>query len=65
MTMQEKDFLRLLSRSPGSTDGWRNVSKMCWPLVETFGQKELIEVDQEGMRVRLTESGKTVVKFLL
>lgn len=65
MADKDKDFLRLLDRSPDRGDGWRSVSETCWPLVEQFGVPELIEIDKDNMRVRLTDSGIAVVHFAL
>lgn len=65
LSIQDKDFLRLLGRSPDRGDGWRSVSQVCWSLVEQFGQKELLEIDQSNMRVRLTEAGNAVLMFAL
>lgn len=63
ISTQDKQFLQLLKRSPDRGDGWRSVSKTCWPLVEDFKTPELIEIDKENMRVRLTEAGSNVVMF--
>jgi len=65
MSTQDKDFLRLVSRSPDCGAGWRHVSHTCWALVEQFHEPQLIEVDKANMRVRLTEAGNVVVKFAL
>lgn len=62
---QDRDFLRLLERSKDHGDGWRRVSKTCWTLVEAFKTTELLEMDKENMRVRLTPAGIIVVKFVL
>ncbi len=62
---QDKDFLRLVGRSPDRGDGWRSVSEVCWQLVEKFGTPELIEVDAANKRVRLTEEGEAVLMFAL
>lgn len=65
ISTQDKDFLRLIARSPDRGDGWRSVSKVCWTLVEQFGTPELIEVDSDNMRVRLTPDGEALVTFAL
>lgn len=59
----DKQFLLLISRSPDHGDGWRSVSQVCWPLVESFETPELIQIDKDAMRIRLTEAGKAVVTF--
>jgi len=62
---QDADFLRLVNRSPDRGDGWRSVSKTCWPLVTAFTTPELIEIDEPNMLVRLTDEGQAVVDFSL
>ncbi len=59
----EKSFLKLLLRSPDEGDGWRKVSSMVWPLVESFGPKELIETKDSNM-VRLSERGLVLVDYM-
>jgi len=63
--IQDKDrnFLSLLLRSPDKGDGWRSVSNMLWPLVDGFGQKELIET-RDNAFVRLSEKGKIVMEYI-
>lgn len=61
----DKDVLKLIQRSPDRGDGWRSVSTTCWPLIEGFRTPELIEVDGDSKRVRLTEDGVAVVTFSL
>ena len=51
-------------RSPDKGDGWRKVSLTAYPLVERFPHQDLIERDDENLRVRLTEKGKTVVEYV-
>jgi hypothetical protein len=65
ISTKDKSVLQLITRSPDGGDGWRVVSKVCWPLIEQFGEPKLIEIDKQNMRVRLTESGRTVVEFAL
>ena len=65
LNTQDRDFLKLLARSPDRGDGWRNVSKLCWQLVEAFGTPELLEIDAENRRVRLTAAGQAVVEFAI
>ena len=60
---QDQEFLKLLWRSPDRGDGWRSVSDTCWQLVEMFTTPELIEVDKENRRVRLTNEGEAVVLY--
>jgi hypothetical protein len=62
---RDKQFLRLLLRSPDHGDGWRMVSDVCWQLVEDFQSPELIEIDKIGKRIRLTENGKLVASYIV
>ncbi len=64
----EDSFLRLILRSPDRGDGWRTVSSILWRLVEGFGPKELIEFEEApegGGKVRLSDAGKIVVRYLV
>ena len=63
LSKQDSEFLRLIGRSPDRGDGWRSVSAVCWPLVEQFGTPELLEIDKENSRVRLTADGVTVLEY--
>ena len=60
-------LLRLLLRSPDRGEGWRTVSKPLWRLVESFGAKELLEIessDAGGGRARLSERGLIIVDYI-
>lgn len=60
-------FLHLVMRSPDQGEGWRKVSKACWPLIEKFGHPELIEAEptpEGGGRMRLSERGAAVVDYV-
>lgn len=61
----EVNFLKLIIRSTDRGDGWRQVSTLLWRLVHEFKPKELIEIDYDKLRVRLSERGKIVVEYLL
>lgn len=63
ITRQDKDFMQLISRTRDCGDGWRNVSTMCWQLVERFTTPELLEIGQENRRVRFTQEGLAVLKY--
>lgn len=64
LSPSDKDFIRLILRSPDRGEGWRSVSKVCWPLVTGFSKPELIDVDQMGSCVRLTPEGEIVATYL-
>ena len=66
---EDKNFLRLIQRSPDIGEGWRNVSPQLWTLVEERLKTipALIEAELEptgGGRVRLTEEAQIVMKYL-
>lgn len=63
ITRQDKDFMQLLNRTRDAGDGWRNVSMVCWQLVESFTTPELLEIDRENRRVRFTPEGLAVLKY--
>lgn len=65
INQQEKDFLRLVGRSPDIGDGWRAVSNMLWPWVLKFDTPGLLELDHEKQRVRPTEKGQTLLDYAL
>lgn len=60
-----RSFLKLLLRSPDRGDGWRAVSEGVWPLVTGFKEQELLELDTDAKRVRLSPSGQTVAEYLV
>jgi hypothetical protein len=64
LSQKDKGLIQLIIRSPDSGDGWRNVSKTLWPLVNGFSASELIEKDMDGHRVRLSELGYKVAEYL-
>lgn len=66
MRDRDKSFLQLLMRLPDTGDGWRQVSEILWPLVARFSAPELLECDRQtqGGRVRLSENGLLVTKYL-
>lgn len=66
LTERERGFLALVLRSPDLGEGWRSVSATLWPMVTGFTRPELIETWEAGdaRRVRLTEAGQIVVRYL-
>jgi hypothetical protein len=68
ISIDSRQFLRLLLRSPDLGDGWRRVSKMVWPLVEEFTEQDLIEKlesDEGGGNVRLSQKGQAVIEYVV
>lgn len=64
LSQRDKYFLALLDRAPDLGDGWRQVAKVIWPIVEGFSKRELLELDEEHLRVRLNDAGRVVTRYL-
>ena len=58
------DALRLLLRSPRDADGWAQCSKPIMDQIVPLMPDDLVEKDEEAMRVRLTERGKVLADYL-
>lgn len=64
------EFLKLLLRSKDVSDGWRNVSEMCKPIVLKFSKTrpELVEVRNHpvdgNFQVRLTDRGEILCDYI-
>ncbi len=60
------DILRLIERSKDIGDGWRQCSQRLWPAITTEAAKleELVELDKENQRIRITAAGKTLLKWV-
>lgn len=60
MKQDQKDFLRLVERSPDRGEGWRSISEQLLPLCERHAAElpELLGLDKEGKRIRFTEKGE-------
>ena len=76
LEQRDKDFLKLLMRSPDEGEGWRRVSELLWPMVQAQHERtpELLrikslpsdnEVDEYRRYVRLSAEGKVVVEWLV
>jgi hypothetical protein len=59
-------FLALLQRSKDEGDGWRVYSRATRALVKSNNEKfpGLFEVDADNFRVRTTEEGNILVKWM-
>ena len=69
LTHQERDGLSLIKRSI-QEDGWAMVSKQLWPIILSIVPNELIEIDeteteQIAGKIRFSEEGKIVMKWLI
>ena len=59
-------YLRFAGRSKKDSEGWSNVSNGLWAHSRAMAASmpELIEIDLELKRVRLTPAGMTVLDYL-
>jgi hypothetical protein len=64
VTENQRIMLRLIERSAGIDEGWRQVSDKLWRHVLDQSHPDLTELDHENKRVRLTPEGITVMKYL-
>lgn len=67
LPQQQKDFLRLVLRSPDVGDGWRSVSPILVPVTkkQVASNPELFETrDEDGFLIRLTERARIVTDYL-
>ena len=65
LTTQETELLRLIARSPDAGDGWRQASPAIYTLwLRSFGRPELVELDDENLRIRLSERGSIILEYV-
>lgn len=64
MSDRSKNFIRLILRSPDIGDGWRQVSSAVWPLVTKAENRELLDINEETLRVRLNDEGRVVARYI-
>jgi len=55
---KDMNILRLIYRSPDVGSGWRQTSSQLWPLIVTIGNSDMVELDHENKRIRLTDECK-------
>lgn len=60
----QKIMLDLIQRSPDIGDGWRQVSDGLWGHVVEQAHPDLTELDTTTKRVRFTDEGITVMRYL-
>lgn len=68
MTMNKdkiRQVLALIDRSPDSGNGWKEVSKQLWPIVQDMplALVSLRPYSGGGGAIRLTESGRAVLEY--
>lgn len=68
LSQQQKDFLRLVLRSPDQGEGWRRVSKTLTPITQDMiaTNPELFESEtrDEHFFIRLSDRGSVLVDYL-
>ena len=67
LTENQSTYLRLARRSDKDSEGWSNVSDGLWAHSQAMAASmpELIEIDLELRRVRLTPTGTIVLDYLV
>jgi hypothetical protein len=64
ITDQQKSLLHLIVRTRDIGDGWRQVSDTLWGVVSANAVPELMELDVELKRVRLSPEGIIVMGWM-
>lgn len=64
ITANQKIMLRLIERSPDIGGGWRQVSAPLWRHVTDQAHPDLAELDHDRKRVRFTQEGLTIMRYL-
>jgi len=59
----QKSILSLYMRSERDGEGWAIVSKLLWPWIEKAASPDMFEICDH--RIRATEAGKVIIKFVL
>lgn len=60
------ELLRLIQRSDDIGEGWRNVPNALWNFIQTQATKlpELVELHSTEQKIRLTDEGLIVYKWM-
>jgi hypothetical protein len=64
--MEGLNFLRLVERSQDLGDGWRQCSQPVWDRIVTLmpdGVLELVDINARDRQVRLTDTGRAVLRM--
>ena len=61
---EDRALLRLVERSKGDGEGWRQVNSQLWPLVLQCAHPDLTELDHKNKRIRFTPEGTIVMRYL-
>ena len=60
----DKDIFSLIMRTRDIGDGWRQCSDTIWKWLGKLQGSEFVELDADKKRIRITESGSAVCRFL-
>ena len=66
LTFEQTSLMKLIARSADVGDGWRRVSATLWSAVTAAGlPAEIAEIEEEksGGRIRLTDTGRTLLAY--
>ena len=63
LTDTQRDLLRLVARSNDVGEGWRRCSPLIYKALMPHAEEKLIERNDEAMRVRLTDTAKTLLEW--
>lgn len=64
ITENHRILFALIKRSRDIGDGWRQVSDKLWPHILPEAHPQLNEVDETLKRIRFTEEGLIVMRYM-
>ena len=64
LSQQSIDFIKLIQRAPDIGEGWRQSDPLIYRFVREFPNQELLERDDERLRVRLSSDGLVLARYL-
>lgn len=59
----QKDAINLIVRSKDSGEGWRQCAPRIYAVLVKSVPRELVETDDQSLRLRLTAEGEAVAKW--
>lgn len=62
LDQDQKNLINLYARSKKDADGWANVSNQLWPWISEKAEVDFFEMKEQ--RIRLTEVGKVLLKYM-
>lgn len=64
ITEKQAQLMKLIARSADIGEGWRQVPDPIWNAVKHFARSDLMEIDEPSKRIRLTDDGRVVLKYI-